>query len=162
MSSILRAGFQVRLSTPECAWGLGGVFDAILTWRGYAKEPGFVNHGSAYVLVGAGGPEPCARLGTGPDRFRPYTGGPPAGPYLPAAASRRLETARYVAMKKAASAASFWLARAVSNRRPLPCQGSALPLSYAPMRGSILAEWGLLSSLQGRQGGRSGIREPEQ
>ncbi len=29
----------------------------------------------------------------------------------------------------------IWLARAGLNRRPLPCQGSALPLSYAPAGG---------------------------
>ena len=29
----------------------------------------------------------------------------------------------------------YWWARVVSNHRPLPCEGSALPLSYAPDRG---------------------------
>ena len=37
-----------------------------------------------------------------------------------------------------------WLARVVSNHRPLPCQGSALPLSYAPMGKDILPDrWDL-------------------
>jgi hypothetical protein len=56
--------------------------------------------------------------------------------YLRAIAARWFETRsdmRKGSNRVGAPFCACWLARVVSNHRPLPCQGSALPLSYAPM-----------------------------
>jgi len=51
----------------------------------------------------------------------------------PAGRSRRLEPARFLGKKRAAEAASLWLARAVSNRRPLNgASGSWAARRYDP------------------------------
>ena len=59
----------VRPHSPDIAGLRGGVFDAILTRGPYAKRPGSVKPGFAYVMVGAGGLEPptptVSRVGLG-------------------------------------------------------------------------------------------------
>ena len=69
------------------------------------------------------GLEPCVRLGTGL-----IVSGPPQEGLRRALPARRTFSAArdrpIWRIKKGRCAAFRWLARAVSNRRPLPCQGS--------------------------------------
>jgi hypothetical protein len=49
------------------------------------------------------------------------------------------------------SAAGRWWARQVLNLRPLACEASALPLSYAPGPGSLASAFGPPGSTSGRE-----------